>query len=301
MISDTSGKSAYPEPNTLYQFLIDGYQSPFGHLIDKVADRFSWGEDWVVDHSARTVTLMGGDTLSRRNEIMHRTLISEREMGTFKDLQGWTNELFPVYGPNKELVVSIERAAAPLFGVLTYGVQLLAYQETPEGNISGVWIARRAKTKRTYPGMLDSTVGGCLPTGESPFECLIRECAEEASFSADLVRKHAVAVGAVSYVGISDERGGGELGLLCPEVQFIYEMKLPDDVVPVPGENEVEEIKLFSVEELKDALGRGEFTPANGCIILDFFVRHGIITFETEPNYIEIAVRLHRRHDLLTA
>ena len=150
--------------------------------------------------------------------------------------------------------------------------------------------------------MLDITVGGSLPTGESPFECLIRECAEEASFPGDLVRKHAIAVGTITHVNISDERGGGELGLICPEVQFTYEMKLPNDIVPVPGrDNEAESITLMSVDALKHALETGEFTPANGCIVLDFFVRHGILNFENEPDYIEIAARLHRRHNFPVA
>ena len=230
---------------------------------------------------------------------MHNALVSEREKGTFKVLKDWANEVFPVYGPNKELVLGIERAAAPLFGVVTYGVQLLAFQENTEG--VSLWIARRKKTKRTYPSMLDSTVGGSLPTGESPFECLVRECEEEASFPEELIREKAIAVGTVNYLSISDERRGGEVGLLCPEVQFTYEMKIPEDIIPKPGDNEAEEIMLLSIDDLKVALGKGEFTPANGCIVLDFFVRHGILNFENEKDYIEIASRLHRIHDFHTA
>ena len=230
---------------------------------------------------------------------MHKTLVAEREKGTVKNLQDWTNENFPVWRPGKELVLSIERAGAPLFGIVTYGVQLLAYQE--EDGKTSVWIARRAKNKRTFPGMLDSTVGGSLPTGESPFACLVRECQEEATFPEDLVHEKAVAVGIVNYVNISDERGGGELGLFCPEVQFPYEMKLPNEITPIPGDNEAESITLMSVDEIEETLANGEFTPANGCIVLDFFVRHGILNYENEPAYIEIASRLHRRHDLQTA
>lgn len=287
------------QPETLYKFLTKGYSNSFGHLTEKTAKKFSWDEaDWAVDHDARTVKLLG-DTLAKRNEIVHKTLSAARDNGLFKNLQSWNNEIFPVYGPGKGLVLSIERAGAPLFGIVTYGVQLLAYQENPDG--IGIWISRRAKSKPTFPNMLDSTVGGSLPTGESPFECLIRECAEEASFPEELVRKHAMAVGTVSYVNISDERGGGELGLLCPEVQFTYEMKLPNDVIPVPGDKDTESITLMNIDALKHALETGEFTPANGCIVLDFFIRHGILNFENEPDYIEIAARLHRRHDLQTA
>jgi hypothetical protein len=64
-----------------------------------------------------------------------------------------------------------------LFGIVTYGVQLLAYQDNADG--PSIWVARRAKTKRTFPSMLDSTVGGSLPTGEQPFECPVHEAEEE--------------------------------------------------------------------------------------------------------------------------
>lgn len=240
-----------------------------------------------------------GSSLSQRNEIIDRTLRAERGKGNVKNLDHWYNEVFPVYGPNKEVVVNIEHAGAQLFGILTYGIQLLAYQDNPEG--PSIWIARRAKTKRTFPGMLDSMVGGSLRVGESAFDCLLRECVEETSIPADLVRNNVVAVGMVNYVYISDERVRGDVGLLCPEVQFTYEMKVPKGLVPIPADGEADEIVLLSVPQLKEALAKGEFTPANGCIVLDFFVRHGILTFENEPDYIEIAARLHRRHDFQTA
>ncbi len=242
-----------------------------------------------------------GTKLKERNKQMHDTLVAEKERGSFKVLTGWTNEVFSVYGPDKDLVISIQRAAAPLFGIITYGVRLLAYQRDASSRAISIWIARRAKTKRTYPSMLDSTVGGSLPTGETPFECLVRESAEEASFPNELIGTRVVACGTVNYVCRTDERGGGELGLFTPEVQYTYEMELPKDVIPRPGDNEAEEIMLLSIEKIRDALAKGEFTPANGCIVLDFFIRHGIITYENEKDYIEIASRLHRTHAFPTA
>ena len=189
----------------------------------------------------------------------------------------------------------MERVAAPLFGAVTYGVQLLAYTEKDSELL--VWIARRSPDKRTFPGMLDSTVGGSITTGKTPFECLIREANEEACFDPDLTRSKATAVGTISYLCLTDERRKGEKGLLCPEIQFLYEMKIPPHLIPVPGNGEVEEITLLSINQLKDALARGEFTPANGEVVLDFFIRHGILTFENEPDYTTIVSRLHRSYE----
>lgn len=243
-------------------------------MLDSTVDTFTWSESWEIDHDAKTVKKLGTN-LEQRNRQMLESLIAEKERGSFRILKAWMDEEIPVYGPKKELVISVQKAAAPLFGIITYGVQLLAYQNNAVNNDIGIWIARRAKTKRTYPGMMDSTVGGSLRTGETPFECLVRESAEEAWFPNALVKARAVACGTVNYVGQTDEKGGGELGLFTPEVQYTYEMELPKDMTPRPGDNEAEEITLLSVEQIRDALAKGDFTPANGCIVLDFFIRHG--------------------------
>lgn len=196
-----------------------------------------------------------------------------------------------------DVVLSIERIAAPLFGIITYGVQLLAYTEKDDGLC--VWIARRAQTKRTFPGMFDSTVGGSLTTGETPFECLVREANEEASFDTGLTRSKATAVGAISYLCLTDERSKGEKGLLCPEVQLLYEMRIPTDLIPFPRDGEAEGFVLMSIDQLEEALAAGEFTPATGEVVLHFFIRHGILTFENEPNYVSIVSRLHRSLEIV--
>ncbi len=45
----------------------------------------------------------------------------------------------------------------------------------------------------------------------------------------------------------------------------------------------------------------GEFKPNCALVLLDFFVRHGIVTAENEPDYIDIVSRLHRRVEFPTA
>lgn len=142
--------------------------------------------------------------------------------------------------------------------------------------------------------MLGSTVGGSLATGETPFECLVREAKEEASFDAAFTTSTAIAVAAISYLCLTDERSKGEKGLLCPEIQFTYEMRIPADLIPVPADGEIEGFVLMSIDQFEEALANGEFTPANGEVVLDFFIRHGILTFENEPSYTTIVSRLHR-------
>jgi len=47
--------------------------------------------------------------------------------------------------------------------------------------------------------------------------------------------------------------------------------------------------------KVMEALHSGTFKPNCGLILVDFLMRHGIVTPETEPNYIEMAWRMRRR------
>ena len=262
-------------------------------MLEEIVNAFHWTADWDVDQQSKTVTLLA-EGLEQRTRCFADLLNAERQCQTFKVLRRWSDEYFSIWGPDQSVIASLPRLGAPLFGIVTYGVQMLAYTEDPAGELK-IWIARRAATKRTYPGMLDSTVGGSMCTGETPFECLVRESAEEACLKEDLIRSKAKSCGAISYICRTDERGGGELGLFLPEVQYCYELQVSDDVTPSPGDDEAEEFLLMTIHEVQKALANGDFTPANGCIILNFLIQHGILTFENEKDYIDIIARLHHR------
>ncbi|CAA6666290.1 unnamed protein product [Spirodela intermedia] len=55
---------------------------------------------------------------------------------------------------------SLERAAAPYFGIKAYGVHMNGYIEKDEKKY--LWIGKRSESKPTYPGMLDHLVAGGL-------------------------------------------------------------------------------------------------------------------------------------------
>jgi 8-oxo-dGTP pyrophosphatase MutT (NUDIX family) len=230
------------------------------------------------------------------------TLLALRQTGHFKVLDKWRDELYAVYGRNKELLFEVERSASPLLGVVTYGVHLTAFVRTEDEGEERlkIWIPRRARNKQTYGGMLDNAVAGGLASGETPFECLVRECAEEASLPEELVRSKAKAAGTVAYHYIRTAKAGGETGLLQPECQYVYDIELPADVIPKPGDDEVEEFYLWTVDEVKEAMAKGEFKPNCALVMLDFFIRHGILTTENEKDYIEIVSRVHRRLEFPT-
>lgn len=285
--------------NLYYALKVPQYPDlELGFLLPSVAEVFRGLADWKVDDEDRTLVLLTGETEAERSQIVAVTTEAMKLTGHFKMLEGWRNELYPVYGPHRELLFSVERAASALFGIVTYGCHMTAYlKDSGEG--LKIWVPRRAATKQTYGGMLDNTVAGGIATGESPLASMIRESAEEASLSEDFVREHIRPVGTVTYFHIRDHRAGGETRLLQPECQYVYDLELPDDIVPKPNDDEVESFQLKSVDEVKEALQKGEFKPNCALVILDFFVRHGILTAADE-GYIEIVARLHRRLEFPT-
>lgn len=136
---------------------------------------------------------------------------------------GWRNELYAIYGPGRKPAFSLERAACALFGLATFGVHATAYTWERSGSGSGsgscssagaggggdggasdvdglrIWVPRRAKSKSTWPGYLDNSVAGGISAGDAPYESMVRECAEEASLPADIVRKGMRPTGVISY------------------------------------------------------------------------------------------------------
>jgi hypothetical protein len=60
-------------------------------------------------------------------------------------------------------------------------------------------------------------------------------------------------------------------------------------------------LQLLTIPEVLKALHAGEFKPNCGLIIVNFLIRHGVVTAENEPNLVEIATRCNRRLGLAVA
>ena len=285
--------------SSLYSFYHEGDEiiNPSGYMLDWVVERMPWNEKWSIDHEKKTVRprlqhlATGADYAQSLTKLMEETLLHAKEKESFEVLKGWRNELYPVTGLSSE--ISMERAGSALFGINSYGVHLTAYTQGEDG--MKIWVPKRQAHKSTYGGMLDNTVAGGISFGETTIDSLVREAEEEASFSEDLIRKHAKLCGTVSYFMIRDKRAGGEMGLLQPECQFVYDLELGPDIIPKPNDDEVEDFQLWSIEKVQMALAEDQFKPNCALVLLDFFVRHGTITPDNDKDYVEIVSRLHRK------
>ena len=74
-------------------------------------------------------------------------------------LTGWRSESYPVLPAfHSEPLALVERAAAVHLGIKAYGVHVNGYVRGASG--IELWVARRSRSKPTWPGKLDHIVAG---------------------------------------------------------------------------------------------------------------------------------------------
>ncbi len=228
-------------------------------------------------------------TFEAASEALDRVVRALVDEGVVPRYHG---ERYPVTPTGREAAVcTLDRAAAPHFGVRAFGQHLNGFVRRRDELL--VWVARRARDKWNFPGRLDQMVAGGLPYELTLAENLVKECAEEASIPAELAGA-ARPVGAVTYC---QESAHG----LKPDVIYTYDLELPADFTPVACDGEVESFELWPVERLAQTLREGEaFKPNCALVAIDFLVRHGVID-PGEPDYLAIVAGLRRPPALPTA
>ncbi|XP_070558749.1 uncharacterized protein [Ptychodera flava] len=225
-------------------------------------------------------------TYEERTRKVHEVMETLREQNLFSALTGWRNEKYRVSESYQaEPLMALERSATSLLGVVQYGVHINGYCKHPDKGVC-LWIARRSPTKQTFPGKLDNISAGGLPAGVKVFECLVKECAEEACIPESIARQ-AVPTGTISYCYM-DERG------ISPEIEFVYDLELPLDFQPKIGDGEVSEFYFWTLEEVKEKIASDEFKPNSAVVTLSFLIRRGFINPDTEPYYQLFIEGMHR-------
>ncbi|KAF9134843.1 hypothetical protein BG015_003363 [Linnemannia schmuckeri] len=281
-------------------FIVD--EIPCGRIHSSVVPHivaFNQQDRPVFHITETTISFMPwlADYESRSDAIAQMLDIWRKDAKSFPSLSGWRDELYGVYTHNANplttkggAALAIERSACGIFGVHAYGVHMNGYVRTgPRPHQVKMWIARRSATKPTYPGMLDNMVAGGMGFGHSPAYTILKESMEEATIPIELAR-NAIPVGTISYIKLSKDETDTQ-----PETQIIYDLELPADFTPIPCDTEVENFRLWSMDEVLESIRSGEFKPNCACVCLHFMIRHAVLTPENEPDYLEIAQRLNRK------
>jgi 8-oxo-dGTP pyrophosphatase MutT (NUDIX family) len=185
-------------------------------------------------------------------------------------------------GPRDEALCLIDRAAAVLFGLRTFGQHVNGFVRS--GDSIRMWVGKRASDRFLFPGKLDQLVAGGLPWGVTLEENLRKECYEEAGIPPEIAMR-ALPVGVVSYQ-ISSARGGKQDLLYC------YDLELPGDFRPRCTDGEVEEFYLLPLDVIAALVRDSDDFKLNcNLVVIDFLIRHGWLR-PTEPDYVELATGL---------
>lgn len=199
------------------------------------------------------------------NAVLAGAAVVLRDAGC---LRGWRNELLDVYGEGLRLAV-IERAAVRPLGMLTKAVHLNAW--SPDGRL---WVARRADTKSTDPGLWDTLVGGLAGAGEALETSLLRESNEEAGLEPDQVTDR------------SDMRIILRMHRRLPEGYQVEDILVSDCILaehvqPRNLDGEVSEIRLVSIDELWALIHDNQLTLEAELVVLEGLqrrIQQGLIT-----------------------
>ncbi len=76
-------------------------------------------------------------------------------------------------------------------------------------------------------------------------------------------------------------------------VEINYDLRLPDDFVPVVNDGEVDSFQLIECRELLERIAETQEMKFNSAlVVIDFAIRHAIITPE-HPDYVELCSGMH--------
>jgi 8-oxo-dGTP pyrophosphatase MutT (NUDIX family) len=270
------------DPAAYLPFLVDGQH--VGLVRPEFAARLA-PYDTVFQVSASAVHLAaepaGVDERTRAVDHVLRRLADEGA------LSGWRGESYAV-APRLEAptLFYMERAAIPQFGVWASGVHVNGFVR--QGAELSMWIGRRSPDKQAAPNKFDQIVAGGRSAGYSVRETMIKESEEEASIDADLASR-AIPVGAITY---RTEREEG----LRRDVIYVYDLELPADFIPHNTDGEIAEFELWPIARVMERVRDSDDFKFNcSLVVVDFLIRHGVVTPDDEPDYLALIEGLRAR------
>jgi isopentenyldiphosphate isomerase len=187
--------------------------------------------------------------------MLYKTWDTKRLSGffcTFDDTMNFQHpdELFPVVDENGNTIGEARRSVCHdgISKLLHPVVHLHLF------NYDGrLFLQKRSLSKDVQPGKWDTSVGGHVAPGEKVEDALRREALEELG----IVIGEAVFIG--RYVWESSV-----------ERELVNSFTIVSDQLPEINQDEIEEGRYWSADEIMNSLGKGMFTPnfENECRIL---------------------------------
>jgi hypothetical protein len=272
------------DPEAFRSFVVDGRR--IGWVRHDTALAVADFPQCFAVSAARVTFAEGLDTPAQRTEALAAVAPRLVDKGAVAGLRGETYAIKTAWLDDE--VFRADRGLVPALGLKAYGVHLSGYVRRADGGLD-LWVGRRAADKATAPNKLDNLVAGGQPAGLSLRDNLLKEAAEEAAMSPVLANR-AVSTGAITYC-FADEAG------LKPDTMYCYDIALPADFRPRNTDGEIAEFMLWPIETVLDRLRDSDDFKVNvTLVIIDFAIRHGVITPDDEPAYESLLTGLRGGH-----
>lgn len=243
-----------------------------GQVVGSVAiaclDALREHAPWLVLRDGALTTALAGAALDAAFAQTHRAL---QRIGL---VTGWRDETYsivPAFGAPP--LARIERAAARFWGSLTFGAHANGHVVDAAGRPTHLWVAQRAWTKPTDPGLLDNLVGGGVPWDQTPRQTLVREGWEEAGLDAATMARAVPGRVIELKRELPDCSGHG----LQWEQLFVFDLALPAGLLPRNQDGEVASLRLLPVDEALALAAGGAMTVDAALVTLDFALRHRLL------------------------
>jgi len=163
----------------------------------------------------------------------------------------WRDEQLAVTDAQGSRIASVERAVVRVLGIPTTAVHLIGQAE--DGRF---WVQQRALNKSNDPGLWDTLMGGMISGADTLASALARETWEEAGLRLEALR-NTVRGGQVDIRRPCDDGHGA--GYVIERIDW-YHCTVPDGLLPVNQDGEVEQFVLMEVGEMIAKMHAGEFT-----------------------------------------
>lgn len=171
---------------------------------------------------------------------------------------GWRDEKYSVCDISGSPLFALERSAFRPLGFLSHAIHLNAWVERRGERY--YWIGKRSSTKAVAPNKLDTTAGGGIAAGETPYTAMVRESFEEAgvpsSFTQNLTENGKV-------LSLRPVHRG-----LHREILYLYDLRLPENFTPQNKDGEVAEFILMNDNEIAQAVIDEQFMEDSALTLL---------------------------------
>ncbi|CAI5717880.1 unnamed protein product [Peronospora destructor] len=230
-----------------------------GFVLKQQIERLSKFSDLLDVTDKEIVMTPRFRTVEERSQAFQKMEAELKQEGNFPF---WQNELYMTKTTfSSPTLFTYHRGVGPYFGLSQFATHLNGFVRNKETDVvTHIWIATRSASKKRWPLMLDTIVGGGLPTGISALDNMVKEAKEEAGLIPSWTHPRFVAAGSISYV--SKHPYG-----LTNNTMLIFDVEMPLGLIPANQDGEVESFELLSVPD--SSVSSGQSTGQLRCALKD--------------------------------